>query len=59
MTASIVETSIAELAPERAALPDPAGRLGAVRSLLLEDALVPYLGPGLLALAGASAAGYA
>ena len=52
MSASITETSIAELVPERAAPSDPAGRLSAVRDLLLRDALVPYLGPGLLALAG-------
>ena len=54
MTASIAETSIAAFVPERAAPSDPAGRLAAIRDLLLEDALVPYLGPGLLALAGSA-----
>ncbi len=54
MTASIAETSIADFVPERAAPSDPAGRLAAIRDLLLEDALVPYLGPGLLALAGSA-----
>ena len=54
MTASIAETSIAAFVPERAAPSDPAGRLAAIRDLLLGDALVPYLGPGLLALAGSA-----
>jgi hypothetical protein len=44
--------SDAELAPERAASSDPARRLAVVRDLLTRDALVPYLGPGLLALSG-------
>jgi hypothetical protein len=54
MSASIALTSVADVVPERAAPSDPAGRLGAVRDLILEDALVPYLGPGLLALAGSA-----
>ncbi len=54
MTASIAETSIAAFVPERAAPSGPAGRLAAIRDLLLGDALVPYLGPGLLALAGSA-----
>jgi len=44
----------AELAAERAAPADPARRLAAVRDLLLRDGLVPYLGPGLLALSGST-----
>ena len=44
--------SVAELSPERAAPSDPAGRLRVVRDLLIKDALIPYLGPGVLALTG-------
>src|SRR5208283_5416779 len=44
----------AELAAERAAPADPARRLAAMRDLLLKDALVPYPGPGLLALSGSA-----
>ncbi len=49
-----MSASIAEFVPERAAPSNPAGRLAAVRELLLRDALVPYLGPGLLALTGSA-----
>ncbi len=44
--------SVAELVPARAPPSDPAPRLAVVRDLLGRDALVPYLGPGLLTLAG-------
>ncbi len=47
-----MSATAAELAPERAAPSDPARRLALVRDLLLRDALVPYLGPGVLALSG-------
>ena len=46
--------SLAELALERAAPIDPARRLAVVRDLLVRDALVPYLGPGVLALTGSA-----
>ena len=42
--------AVAERAPECAAPAQAARRLAVVRDLLLGDALVPYLGPGLLAL---------
>ena len=46
--------TVAELAPGGAALADPTSRLPVVRDLLVRDALVPYLGPGVLALAGSA-----
>ena len=49
-----MSASITELVPERAAPSDATRRLAVVRDLLLRDALVPYLGPGLLALAGST-----
>ncbi len=49
-----MSASIAELVAEPAAPSDPGHRLALVRDLLLGDALVPYLGPGLLALSGST-----
>ena len=42
----------AALFHERSSPHDVAGRLAAVREMLLADALIPYLGSGLLALSG-------
>ncbi len=49
-----MSAATAELGAERAAPAEPARRLGVVRDLLLKDALVPYLGPGLLSLTGSA-----
>ncbi|RBP04141.1 SIR2-like protein [Roseiarcus fermentans] len=42
--------ALADLGAGRADPADPARRMAVVRDLLVRDALVPYLGPGLLAL---------
>ena len=49
-----MSAATAEFAAGRAAPAEPARRLAVVRDLLLRDALVPYLGPGLLALTGSA-----
>ncbi len=48
-----MSAAVAEQLVERVSTAKIAGRLAAVREALLADALIPYLGPGLLAL-GAS-----
>ena len=55
MTAAVADSaSVAERAADRAGPSNPARRLAVVRDLLTRDALVPYLGPGVLALTGSA-----
>ena len=49
-----MSAAAAERVPERAQPADPRRRLAVVRDLLMRDALIPYLGPGLLGLTGSA-----
>ncbi len=49
-----MSAAVAELPAEPILAAEVAGRLAAVRQALLADALIPYLGPGMVALGPAS-----